>query len=328
MTRQLWVVRAGVDNQIAKEVAEKGAVAIGWEEIGDLSRFRSREDLKQAYAKIYTDDSPGRAAIQCGQLWRFAKDMNPGDWVITAIKSRRELMFGELEGDYKFDPTFAKGYPHTRRVRWLKTVSRDQISVPFRNSTGGILTVFSVGDWLPEAEAIIKGQKTAPVEETITVPEASLYEDTRAKSEELFSDALDKLGPYQVQDLVAGALMGLGFRAKSVPPGADGGVDVIAHRDALGFEGPIIKAQVKHRKGEVGVGDIRDFLGTLKAGENGIFVSTGGFNQKAKNAADGADKKLKLYDRTDFIKLLLEVYEKMSPEYQSLIPLKKVYIPV
>lgn len=28
----------------------------------------------------------------------------------------------------------------------------------------------------------------------------------------------------------------------------DGGVDVLAHKDAFGFENPIIKEQVKHRK--------------------------------------------------------------------------------
>ncbi|MFO8079200.1 MAG: hypothetical protein R6V07_02735 [Armatimonadota bacterium] len=33
-------------------------------------------------------------------------------------------------------------------------------------------------------------------------------------------------------------------------------------------------------------------------------------------------------DRDQFVDLLTEHYEKMEPEYQAMIPLKKVYIPV
>lgn len=35
------------------------------------------------------------------------------------------------------------------------------------------------------------------------------------------------------------------YRTRVSPEGPDGGVDIIAHKDELGFEPPIIKVQVK-----------------------------------------------------------------------------------
>jgi predicted Mrr-cat superfamily restriction endonuclease len=45
----------------------------------------------------------------------------------------------------------------------------------------------------------------------------------------------------------------MGYRTRRISrEGADGGVDIIAHKDELGFEPPIIKVQVKATEGKVG----------------------------------------------------------------------------
>lgn len=38
--------------------------------------------------------------------------------------------------------------------------------------------------------------------------------------------------------------------------------------------------------------------------------------------------KITLIDRDQFISLLLENYERLEPRYQTIVPLRKVYIPV
>jgi restriction system protein len=122
-------------------------------------------------------------------------------------------------------------------------------------------------------------------------------------------------------------LRALGFRAVSSSPGPDRGVDIVAHPDPLGFERPRIKAQVKHRRNSASGPEMRSFIATLRDGENGLYVSTGGFTRDAEVEARGAREPVTLLDREDFIRLLLEHYEDLEPEYKAQVPLRKVWVP-
>jgi restriction system protein len=102
---------------------------------------------------------------------------------------------------------------------------------------------------------------------------------------------------------------------------------VVAHPDALGFQDPRIKVQVKNRKGRAGGPAVRQFLGTLQGKERGLFVSTGGFTRDARHAADGAQQRVTLLDRDDFIQLLLENYESLESAFKGMVPLRKVWVP-
>ena len=119
----------------------------------------------------------------------------------------------------------------------------------------------------------------------------------------------------------------MGFEAVSTPPGPDRGVDIVAHPDAFGFEQPLIKAQVKHKKSTSGGPKIRSFIGTLRAGEKGIFVSTGGFTRDATLEAQQTQQPVTLLDRDDFIQLMLQHYEALESEFKAQIPLQQVWVP-
>ncbi|HCU34652.1 MAG TPA: restriction endonuclease [Armatimonadetes bacterium] len=162
-----------------------------------------------------------------------------------------------------------------------------------------------------------------PVEEQV-----NFYEDTRARADELISDIIARIDPYDFQDLVAAVLRAMGFRTRVSPPGPDGGTDIVAHPDPLGFEQPRICVQVKHTKGSTGAPDVRNFRATLGPDDKGLFVSTGGFSSDANREPLRAGPALTLMDRDRFVDLLTEHYEQMEPEYQAMVPLRKVYIPV
>ena len=119
----------------------------------------------------------------------------------------------------------------------------------------------------------------------------------------------------------------VGFRAVSAPPGRDRGVDIVAHPDPFGFERPRIKVQVKHKRNAAGGPEIRAFLGTLHPGDNGLFVSTGGFTSDAILEAERSREPVKLLDLDGFIQLLIEHYETLNPEYKAKVPLRKVWVP-
>ncbi|MCL4871480.1 MAG: restriction endonuclease [Anaerolineae bacterium] len=332
--KHAWMVRAGNENELASQVEVKKVVAIGWS-MGDLSGLKSREQFKARYLEHYPDHSPSRVGVNAGQVYRFVCEIKEGDYVLTSIKDSREVIIGLITGPYRYDPNLFKDnalfddYPNIRPVNWLKRVSRDDFPAPARNSMGSTLTVFNLDDHLDEIHKLATGD-TVEVKAVVAATEEEtppFHKETESKANELIADLISKLDPYDFQDLVAAVLRAMGFRAVSTPPGRDKGIDIVAHPDALGFGTPRIKGQVKHRKDSTGGAELRSFLGSLRQGDNGLFVSTGGFTSDAKQVADGSREPVTLLDRDGFIKLLLEHYEQLEPEYKSIVPLRKVWIP-
>lgn len=320
----LWVVRAGINSEIVNQVKKKGLIAIGWSEMKDCSSCQTREEFRAAYLRAYPDDaSPVRQGVQSGQVFRFAREMKVGDLVMTPNSPTREMMIDEVSGEYKYDPAaISPQYPNLRPVKWLKTISRDQMTAPLRAATGGIMAVFRLDPFEEEVRAILGDEKPPKVGET-----EDFYGDTRAKADELISDLIAKIGPYEFEELVAALLRAMGFRTSLTRRGPDRGVDVIAHPDALGFGDPRIKVQVKHHKGQVGAPDVRNFRATLGPTDKGLFVSTGGFSAEAQREPDRAGQPLTFLDRDRFVDLLTEYYDSLEPEYKAMVPLRKVYVP-
>jgi len=327
-SKHVWMVRAGNNNELADKVWQENAVAIGWNAMGDLSGLTTREQFKAEYRQAYPDHSEGRVPVNAGQVYRFVREIAQGDYVLSYIKESREVLIGLVDGPYAYrlDAWGGEGYPHTRRVRWLKRVSRDSFSAPARNSMGSALTVFSIDEHVAEIQAKVASDVQPVRQDDEAAP--PFFEDVKARADELISDLISRLDPYDFQDMVAGLLRAMGLKAVSVPPGPDRGIDVIAHPDAFGFERPRIKVQVKHRKGSVGGPEMRSFLGALRSGDNGLYPSTGGFTPDARREAEASRETVTLLDRDGFIDLLLENYPALDAEFKARVPLRKVWVPL
>jgi restriction system protein len=320
------MVRAGDDNELADVVEQENVVAIGWREVGDVTDLDSREEFKERYRRVFPEHSSGRLAVNAGQIYRFVREIENGDYALTYLKSTREVLIGLVQGPYQYvDEPYLGKYPHVHQVKWLAKVSRDDFGQRARNSMGSTLTVFNLDDYVDQIHTLATGQKPKIAEEEEEAP--PFFEEVKAQADELVADLISRLDPYDFQDLVAELLRAMGFRAVSASAGRDRGVDIVAHPDPLGFERPRIKAQVKHRTDSTGGPEMRSFIATLREGESGLYVSTGGFTTDAKVEAQRAREPVTLLDRDDFIRLLLEHYEDLDPEYKAQIPLRKVWVP-
>ena len=321
----VWVVKMTNISTAASPIEGKSAVAIGWHELGDLSGVVNREQVLRLVKQAFPADKPMQQAMAAGQVYRFVKEMQPGDYVLTPFKATRTVLIGKAEGEYEFNPSlFEPQHPNVRRVRWLKEKSRDDFSAAARNTLGGLAAVFKADAHLAEIERLLKGEPS-PGEAEVEPP---FLGDVKAKADELIRDLLAKLSGYEFQDLVAALLRAMGYFAKVGPPGKDRGVDVVAHRDALGLTEPPIRAQVKHRAGQATRPDLQGFAGALHPGERGLFVSTGGFTKDAEAWPSQSGKPITLVDGEAFVELLLENYERLAPAAKALVPLRPVWIPI
>ncbi len=144
---------------------------------------------------------------------------------------------------------------------------------------------------------------------------------------ELIKDRVTRLDWEDMERLVAGMLKAMGYCARVTPKGPDGGRDVVASPDPLGLESPRIVAEVKHRKGAMGAPAVRSFIGGLRTGDRGLYVSTGGFTKDARLEADRATVPVRLLDLDAFVRHYVEAYDAADDETRNILPLTRIWWP-
>lgn len=324
MAERAFMIRGGNDNELVDEFESRSLVAVGWENLGDVSDVRSYEGMKARFnsTEEYSEYNGRRLAQWAGQLNRFAVEMEEGHLALSYDKTSHQYLVGEITGGYEWKPTdHPQGYPHVRRVEWTGIVSRDDLKTSTKNTLGSTLTVFSLDDCIDEIMGVLNGETP---DEGDTVP---FVDEVENQADELISDILANMDPFVFEGLVAAVLRAMGYHAKKTRDSHDRGIDVVAHPDSLGFESPYIKVQVKRQQSRVGSPDMQQFSGALGNGEHGLYISTGGYTKDAKDAARNAEQRVTLIDRDEFTDLLIQHYDELESEYQATVPLKQVYIP-
>jgi restriction system protein len=334
---KLWFVRAGEGAAHVNEFVSDKHVAIGWNEVGPVTPSTTDPQLDAAFEKAYPDQKLGTRRVWLAIVRRFVRELKKGDGAMTYDPDRRLYFLGEIESEVE---ARQHHLGRLRRVRWTHQVRRDALSPTTRNSLGSIATLFQVsGDARDEVwSTAVPLDAPAPPEPPPTGTsaggtsnggdtETSVLADTLAKAEEFVEDRIIKLGWEDVQELVAGILRAMGYRARVAPPGSDRGVDIFASPDGLGLEEPRIFVEVKHRKGKMDAPEIRSFLGGRKPGDRCLYVSTGGFTKEALYEAERASVPIQLLNLQRLRELVLEYYEQLAPETRALLPLKRVYWP-
>ena len=94
---------------------DKGIMCLGWDALGDLSQYASREDMRIEIKKHYPTD--GNAKNDSLAVWQFSREMKIGD-VVFAKKGRDTIIGrGIVESDYYFDENFSD-FKHIRKINW------------------------------------------------------------------------------------------------------------------------------------------------------------------------------------------------------------------
>lgn len=330
MAKRGWMVRAGRGGKFFDQFQE-GKVAIGWNNLGDLNQYRSQEELREAYIAEYGNAKPPQTANAIAMLRKFRDELNVGDTAITYSSETRNYLIGKITGEYCFISLSdnEEGYANSHDVDWIKEISRDDLSTKTKNSLGSTLTLFSLKpETLEEIEFLVAGNVP---KKTTTEEDLEDNEEVRTavaeQSHELIKDMIQALSPEEMEELVAAVLRALGYKTKVSPKGPDRGVDVVASPDGLGLTTPRIKVEVKHRGGTIGAQQLRSFLGALRDGDTGLYLSTGGFTREARYEAERATVSVTLIDIDDLAELVVTNYENFDLEGRALISLVRVYWP-
>lgn len=112
---EYWIYSPGENASKWELCINDGIMCIGWDVLGDLSDYSSRDEMQKQIKLHYP--SKGLAKNDTLAVWQFSNEMKPGD-IVFAKKGRNTIMGrGVVESDYEFDES-RDDYKHIRKVNW------------------------------------------------------------------------------------------------------------------------------------------------------------------------------------------------------------------
>ena len=323
----LWGIHGGKTGDADSLFLKHGVVALGWDEVGSLAGLPGdREAFKALVAATYPDKTPTQVANNAGQLYRFVHEIQAGDLVAYPSKRDREIHIGRVAGPYRCDPKTSAGYIHHRPVEWKASVPRTRFSQGALYEIGSALSLFQIRNYTDEYDAVLAGGVVGPVRDTPAEVAREAEAIEQATRDFVAKRLSRELKGHPFAEFVGHLLNVIGYRTRVSPAGPDHGIDVVAYKDALGLEPPIIKVQVKSGDGAVGRPEVSQLYGLVETGEYGLFVALGGFKTTAVEFAR-SKANLRVMDSEEVIDLVLQHYDSLDARYKGLLPLRKVYVP-
>lgn len=135
-------------------------MCIGWDDIGNLSDFSSREEMHKKIKFHYP--SKGSAKNDSLAVWQFSNEMKPGD-IVFAKKGRNTIIGrGVVESDYEFDDS-RDDYKHIRKVNWTN-IGEWPIDDPFAVKT--LTNVTRYTDYVAKLNNLVDGTSEGESEMT------------------------------------------------------------------------------------------------------------------------------------------------------------------
>jgi restriction system protein len=329
--RRIWCVRAGARGEADGLFLKNNQIGIAASEIADdaSSLPAARAAFKEAFARSAPDAAPASIPISAGQLYRFVHEISIGDIVVYPRKIDRTLRWGEVVGPYVFESDPGAAFAHRRGVRWLHKLSRDAFTQGALYELGSVLTLFEVKAFAEEFREKFE-ERADPSNETAATGDGSEGKIAR-DIEETTRDFISKrikadLKGYALEPFVAALFRAMGYNALATSKSHDEGVDVIAHRDELGIEPPIVKIQVKAHEANIGADRVKAFYAMVQERDVGIFITTGDYTTHAADFAKSRGN-LKLIDGQGFVDLTRRHYDRMELKFRQQIPLRQVLVP-
>ena len=322
----IWGIHAGKTGDADSLFLKRNCVALGWTKMTDLSVLApNRDAFKSRVAEMYPD-KPGAVPVNAGQLFRFVHEMKKGDFVAYPSKRDRHIHLGRVEGDYHYDPNTEPGYPHVRAVKWRRDVPRTAFSQGALYEIGSAMSFFLLKNYVEEFRAALETQPTTvlPIAQDDTV--AAVAEDIEETTRDFVLKRLaQELKGLPLESFIVHLLECMGYHARLTRRN-EPSVDIIAHKDHLGIEPPIIKVQVKSGEATVTDKDVSALYGKLSNGEYGLFTTLGTFSPSSLSF-EQSKSNLRLIDGEELVRLVFQHYDHFDARHKGLLPLRRVYVP-
>jgi len=292
---------------------------IGWAKAeGLLNPTLTWEQFREIVRKAYYTDHPTlrRAGAAAGHLWRFIREMKPGDLVVVPYE-KGVFFVAEVSSEDPATAIYDKtkvedGSAYRRAVRWLngaKPISRQlaRSALLSRMKTQG--TCADATDLLDEIKECLR---LAELGETPT-----FQSDLKARlvGEVLAELRRGRIESYGFERLIQTVLLDLGAKeVRILPRSEDKGADLVATFRIAGAFQHSIAVQAKHWRPEPPVAreEVEQLIRGIEAESTnlGMVITAGTISEAAVQAAqqyfEEKGIRIELVDGEQFAKLIVE----------------------
>jgi 5-methylcytosine-specific restriction protein B len=123
-TRRIVKIAPGENAKFWDDCREGGYICVGWDEIGDLREFSSKDEYRVRFGEIFQYTTEAKATAKANEVWTLI-ELEPGDIVIANKGTSRVLAVGTVvEPAYEWRHERSE-FKHTVRVEWDESKARD-----------------------------------------------------------------------------------------------------------------------------------------------------------------------------------------------------------
>lgn len=113
--KRYWIYTPGDSSSKWDEFYSQGVMGIGWNEMGDLKQYQSKEAMKSEMKKLYGAEYSYINTAHA--TWQFANEIQVGDIVYAKKGLHKVIGRGIVESDYIFDDGRDE-YKHIHKIKW------------------------------------------------------------------------------------------------------------------------------------------------------------------------------------------------------------------
>ncbi len=150
-----WMYAPGENASKWQECQDEGIMCIGWDDLGDLSNYDDREDMRMDIKKYYPSD--GSAKNDSLAVWQFSHEMKIGDIVFAKKGMTKIVGRGVITSDYIFDASRIN-FKHIRKVKWTH---KGEWETTDKSAMKTLTNITKYKEYVEELNKLIMGKKAS-----------------------------------------------------------------------------------------------------------------------------------------------------------------------
>ncbi len=333
---KIYLARAGKSGEDEDRALEHNIAIIGFQEVPSLAAAKDYEDIHQIVSQAFSAAKPRAVGNFAGQLWAFAVAIEKRDLVVLPRKLTSQIAIGRVTGPYEYRQ-IGTTFRHSRSVDWLQTdLPRTAFEQDLLYSLGAFMTVCNISrnDAERRVAAVAEGKpdpgpsvslETESTQAVLGEPPEGMPDLSQLAHDQIVAHIQARFSGHALANLVNAILRADGWVTRPSPPGADGGVDILAGRGSLGLDAPRLCVQVKSQNSPADVTIYRTLQGTMQTfnAQQGLLVCWGGFNKAVLSESRTGHFSVRLWNSADLVEAIYRTYERLPAEVQAELPLKR-----
>lgn len=316
-----WSIKCNEKDALFTEWINRGIVSIGWKEVGNPKDYETKDKLLIRCDQVYSEKMPIYRIQTESQLWKFSREINAGDIILSYRKADEQYYFGIVDKCHEYIPEMSDDYPNVIKVNWLKkTIPEKMISKEIKNylsSSASVSQILQYEEKLQKLLDYLQDENNVQASDDNGI---SLVKKIYLHNSKLVKN----LETVQFIIIIKEIIKVLGYN-----------IDDIGESDHLysfniWFEDPL-----KLHKSEAMVGilknkkvyqykDIESILKLDLKNDKLILISSDGFAASVKENME--KDKVRLVESSDLISFIFENYSSFSENVKDILYLKKVYV--